>query len=241
MTKWRPEPKLVARLGTEFIVIVLGVLVALQLEGWRDALLTRERESEQIEALITDFEANKRGLEETIALQRRSLDAHEVLLAQFGPDAAPLSPDSLATIYGYGTTWYAFEPVTGAYAALLNSGDIGLIRDRALRRDLAQFYGIVEAGFEDHEDEMNLIALMVNESRDQARRLIAPRGRVESYRPFRAEGADPAAAEELLGNEEFAGLLTWKVFRARGRMAWLDDLKSRTESLLESLGDQPTR
>ena len=226
MIKWRPEPRLVARLGTEFVVIVLGVLVALQLEGWRDTLLARERESEQIEALRTDFEANKRGLEETIALQRRSLDAHEVLLSQFGPDPAPISADSLATIYGYGTTWYAFEPVTGAYDALLNSGDIGLIRDRALRRDLAQFYGIVEAGFEDHEDEMNL---------------IAPSGRVESYRPFRADGADEAAAAELLGNEEFAGLLTWKVFRARGRMAWLDELRTRTDSVLERLTDQPAR
>ena len=241
MPKWRPEPKLVTRLVAEFAIIVFGVLVALQLEGWRDALRDREKEGEQLEALRADFEANARGLDETIALQRRSVEAHEELLHRFGPDIDPISPDSLATIYGYGTTWYAFEPVTGAYDALLNSGDIGLIRDRSLRRDLAQFYGIVEAGFEDHDDEMNLLALLLNESRGQARRLIAPNGRVKSYRPFLPDGAEEAAAAELLSNEEFAGLLVWKTYRATGRMAWLEDLRSRTDAVLSKLGDVPAR
>lgn len=234
MTERAARPRLIIRLVAEFTVIVLGVLVALQLEGWRDELIDQDREQEQVEALQADFVVNARILDETIALQRRALDAAETLLLQFGPEAGELHPDSVAVIFALGTSWYGFEAVTGAYDALLNTGDIGLLRDRALRQDLAEFYGLVSSGFEDHDNEMDLLALLQEESRQQARRLLAPSG---AFRGF--QGADPDAVAELLRNEDFAGLMVWKIAVARNRMAWLDDLRSRADSVLSRTDGRP--
>lgn len=228
------RPRIILRLVAEFAVIVLGVLVALQLEGWRDLLLDREREQEQLEALRADFEVNVRVLRETITQQQRALDAAETFLLQFGPEAGDLDADSVAMWLALGTSWYGFEAVTGAYDALLNTGDIGLISDRELRQGLAQFYGIVSSGFEDHENEMDLLALLQAESSGQARRLVAPSGALRGF-----QGADPRAADELLRNEDVGGLLVWKIAVAGNRMAWLEDLQRRADSILSRTDGPP--
>jgi hypothetical protein len=232
MSERRIHGSLVLRGVAEFAIIVLGVLVAFQFESWSDARSDRGREAEQLAALRIDLSTNASRLRSTIAAQERVVAAADELLLQFGPDAPDLTADSVAALYPYAISWYAVETVSGAYEALLASGDIGLLTDSDLRRELAEFYGLVSAGFEDHLNEMDLLDQMIEQSADQMRSLIAPRGRVYREAPFVATGVDPDAARQLLSNQSFGGLLAWKIFVANSRLIRLEDLLTRVESML---------
>lgn len=225
-----------AQLAAEFLIIVVGVLVAFQFDAWRDRQVSRDREQEQLLALEIDFEANARELQATLRAQRRALTAVGDLLDQYGPTPPRISVDSTATLLVYALSWYAVETVSGAYDALLASGDIGIIRDHDLRRQLAEFYGRLDAGFEDHENEMDILALMIDSSSRQLRPLVDT-GNWRDRGPFRASGADPAAVRGLLANDSFAGLLTWKLLLASNREFWLSDLAARTDSILSRIGN----
>jgi hypothetical protein len=229
-----PLPKgrgLLVRATAEFTVIVLGVLVALQLESWTGARVDRTREREQIEALRADLAASITTLGFTIALQRQAVAAAEELLSQYGPDGTTLPLDSIARLYPIAITWYASETVTGAYDALIGSGDIGLLSSPELRRQLAEFYGLVSIGFEDHANELDVLDQLLQESGGQIRRLMAPDGRV-LLPPERPSDVEARAVEELLANESFAGLLTWKSVLGKSRLDFLLDLSARADELL---------
>jgi hypothetical protein len=222
-----PRGSLGFRLVAEFCVIIVGVLVALQFEGWRDLRRDGAREAEQLEALLGDFQSNVSRLEQTASLQRRVLDASRILLEDFERGRSIVPPDSLAELYAGALSWYALEPVTGAYDALIASGDIGLLQSTELRRHLAEFYGEIAAGFEDHENEMDVLALMLDESKDVLLGL-APQG----YGVEDLEGATPEAAALLVANRSVGGLLAWKVLLARNRLRRLEMLAAAADSIV---------
>ena len=154
----RVQHGLFPRLLAEFAIIVVGVLVALQVEAWRDRSLASDRESEQLEALRADFEVNRQRYVDTIEDQRRMMQHSESLLSVMA-GRTPVSPDSVGRLLAFGAlSWYEVEPVTGAYDALIASGDIGLIQDTELRRELADFFAELQAGFEDHDNLMDILA-----------------------------------------------------------------------------------
>jgi hypothetical protein len=222
-----PRGSLGFRLVAEFCVIIVGVLVALQFEGWRDLRRDEAREVEQLEALLGDFQSNVSRLEQTLVLQRSVLEASAVLLEEFQAGRSTRSPSTVSRLFADALSWYAVEPVTGAYDALIASGDIGLLQSTDLRRRLAEFYGEIAAGFEDHENEMDVLALMLDESKGVLLGL-APQG----YGGEDLEGATPEAASILLANRSLGGLLAWKILLARNRLRRLEMLPTAAGSIV---------
>lgn len=215
------------RLVAEFCVIIVGVLVALQFEGWRDLRRDEAREAEQLEALLDDFQSNVSRLEETTLAQRVVLDASDLLLDDFETGRSTRSPSTVSHLFADALSWYAVEPVTGAYDALIASGDIGLLQSTELRRRLAEFYGEIAAGFEDHENEMDVLALMLDESKEVLLGL-APEG----YGGEDLEGASAEAASLLVANRSLGGLLGWKILLARNRLRRLEMLAAAADSIV---------
>ena len=131
------------RMSREFIVIVIGVFVALAAESWWS-----EREDRQLERdlrldMITEFEANVTTLENDIArnleltAQVRTLIASEADSIATLPDAALI--ERLEQIYLVA----GFDPELGAAQALVDSGNIIAIADRDLRLRMTRWSGLL--------------------------------------------------------------------------------------------------
>ena len=66
--------------------------------------------------------------------------------------------DSIKKYVQYGAfSWYRAELLTGAYDALVNSGDSELIKNDELTKQLTEYFSIITSGFEDQETSMNLL------------------------------------------------------------------------------------
>jgi len=128
----------------EFIVIVLGVFIALAAESWWSDREQRQFERELMEDMVAEFEANLEILDSDIAINveaRKRLGSlqgvtDEALFAM--PDAA------LSEQLGPYMTWAGFDPEMGNVQALVESGNLGAISDRKLRLRLARWTGLLE-------------------------------------------------------------------------------------------------
>jgi hypothetical protein len=124
-----------ARLGAEFGVIVLGVLVALWADAWAGQRAERAVERTRLEALREDVVSTLADVRSEHDNARGAVEALRGLL----PEAtAGLPPEELRERLAYGLLYGpSFHPELSVYDDLKNSGELGLLTDPALRRALS--------------------------------------------------------------------------------------------------------
>lgn len=161
---------LVSRLIGEFLIIVLGVLVALAVDDW-----AQQREDHALEAeLLTRMEAELVADGADLASAEREVRARlwvlDAVLAELGDAAAadrlrpgrldslqrPVLVDSLRAAARRGPTW-SFDPVgepmgraftlwpefdlsNDVHQEMLATGSLGIVQDRALRAAIMRYY-----------------------------------------------------------------------------------------------------
>lgn len=127
----------------ELALIVAGVVIAMWLGSLATARSNRARERTNLRELLTVTRQNEQRINQatfedsiTVAMIMRVLDAVST--------RREVPRDSLAQWYG-STLWYAdFYPLTGVYSALMQSGDLSLIRNAALRSEIATVASALE-------------------------------------------------------------------------------------------------
>lgn len=124
----------------EFLIVVLGIFVGLQVDSWNQARKDRALEQEYLSRLADDMRWNIEFLD---TFEARYTAKAEVitLLKTIEEDALVSSePEEMArwlTSWG----WRNFPPVRDAtFSELMSSGRISLLRDTGLRSELSIFY-----------------------------------------------------------------------------------------------------
>lgn len=127
-----------SRLLAEFVVIVVGVLVALAVDAMVDRNEARNREQTYIAELrveVADLEKTLQGIvenqDEVRETQQRLIDG---LASQVLPSA-----DSLGQWFDRSLRTNVFRPYTPIADALIETGDLALIRDDDLRRAIIAY------------------------------------------------------------------------------------------------------
>lgn len=238
----RPNVSEMGRLGprvlAELVVIVFGVLIAFQVESWRENVQAREREQAQLLALKADFEENLLRLQDAERFQRRALQSFSRVLAIGSGDAPMLPADSAYRAFRHIRQFSRLEAVTGAYDALLSSGDLRLLQSQELRAELAAFAGAAGDGYEDEglaellRAEFTLLGTRTVPIARMARDL----GTVESFGDSEIdyESQNPHIDfEPLFSDHAYLGL-AFELGQIETRiLRYLEDLRSRTERILE--------
>lgn len=116
------------RLFAEFTVIVAGVLLALAASSWWELRQERNHAREYLDQLVVDVEATERRLRSTIETETQRLEAVVSVIdrALHGP-WPPADSLDLPTGYNY------FEPLKGTMTALIQGGDLRLLRSDSIR------------------------------------------------------------------------------------------------------------
>jgi hypothetical protein len=135
------------RLLIEALVVVASILVAFSLDAWWSERAERRTEAAHLRALRSDFEQNVSRLKVLIEQEERIADASQrLLLAAISP-TTPSPEDSLANLLGQVFNSGRFDPLMGAYEAVVNSGGLAQVRDDSLRLVLAEFASLLEGRY----------------------------------------------------------------------------------------------
>ncbi len=140
------------RILVEALAIVLSILLAFAIDAGWDSMKERERESIVLQGVLADFQRTRPDLVERLATARR-LRHNSVLLRDLLAEAAGQGriavPDTvILSVIGAPT----FQPATNTLDAALASGEIDLIRDDEIRRELAQWRTTLSDTFESEQE-----------------------------------------------------------------------------------------
>ena len=127
-----------SRLFAELAVIVAGVLIALAADSWWERRQDQNLAREYLEQLLVDVQATERRLQSTIDTETQRLEAVSSAISRAFGGPWP-QPDSLELPTGYNY----FEPLMGTLTALIQSGDLRLLRSDSIRFEAIAFSALI--------------------------------------------------------------------------------------------------
>jgi hypothetical protein len=128
----------------EFVVIVLGVLVALWVDQVRADRADAALRVEYLESFVIDLDTDLAQFDSTDAWYRRQEAAAATVLSLYdGPQAAKSVAELVAAVETAGWQWVP-SITRNTIDDLRSTGNLRLIRDAGLRRAISAYYTTVE-------------------------------------------------------------------------------------------------
>jgi len=123
----------------EFVLVFLGILIALQVENWNQKRQERKLEQVLLSEMLTNLKANQDDINYNIRLQGRFLNSNQVVLEFLKGKQA--WHDSLAIYFNYLMGGTVFDNNNSTYESL-NSIGIDLIRNDSLRQQITLVFAV---------------------------------------------------------------------------------------------------
>jgi hypothetical protein len=128
--------------GIEIGVVVIGLLLAFQLDDWRGGWVERQQERGYVGRLIADVQTDVPEIEDAIALGRMRLELVDLVIrVATDPPAASATPVLFMGAISQAAYTYTPQLTSHTFENLRSTGDLRLIRDEALKDTLFGYYG----------------------------------------------------------------------------------------------------
>ncbi|MCA8900459.1 MAG: hypothetical protein KDA53_04355 [Hyphomonas sp.] len=127
-------------IGIDFVIVVLGVFMGIQLGNWNERLNDRQRAEDYLARLTQEMTINLKAFE-----GRQASYASQIEYGLFVMDASEAPSDREAAweiIRAFFQASHAFTitPQRGTYDEIISSGDLALLGDQELVNALSRFY-----------------------------------------------------------------------------------------------------
>lgn len=116
----------------EVVLVVIGILIALQINNWAGQAKERAVEVHYLENIKTDLILNIEEIERYITSRTEAIESANIILEHFeGKPLTDLSEFSMHTIKIY--TWRKFFQNNNTFQELVNSGNLALISNDSIK------------------------------------------------------------------------------------------------------------
>jgi hypothetical protein len=131
-------------LALEMVVVILGILIAFQIDRWAEERRDREQELGYLVRLQDDLQIEMRSMDAALRFAEARL-SNVLLLEQALLDSSVALERPGAVAAAVETaTWRSFPQINAfVYSELQSTGNLGLIRSDTLRRALADHYSAI--------------------------------------------------------------------------------------------------
>lgn len=119
----------------EIVLVVIGILIALQINNWNEDLKMRKREQVYLESIKTDLLLNIDELNSFIEARESCIRSCDRLL-DFYNETTPLDLNEFNFHSLNVMIWFPFKQHDNTYQELLNSGNLAIISDKVIRNGL---------------------------------------------------------------------------------------------------------
>lgn len=140
----------------EIVLVVIGILIALQVNTWKEERELRKEERLLLANLKADFEVRREELREFDTYYAREMDALGILLPLFH-SAQPLPEEKvLDSLLSYSENAYTFNNSFQLLDLLFSTGRIDLIGNETLKNNLLKWPFLVEETLEEQRYLMEI-------------------------------------------------------------------------------------
>jgi len=124
----------------EIVLVVIGILIALQINNANEIRKNQITESKYIEEMLEDFEINLQSSENALSALNRDLPALIELLKQSTLETPTLSIDSINKMFSFMQSMPFYSSTDRVYNNIMGSGDLKLITSSELKTALSNYY-----------------------------------------------------------------------------------------------------
>jgi len=119
----------------EIILVMIGILLALQVNNWNETRKNRILELTYLENIKADLNLNTNELQEFIASREMCIKASDSIL-EFFEGKKPINVDDFNRYAINVMVWFPFQQHDNTYQELVNSGKLSLISNKAIKDHL---------------------------------------------------------------------------------------------------------
>lgn len=127
--------------GIDFVIVVIGVFVGIQVANWNEARLEAQRAQGFLERLSGDLDQELVEIDRRIAYVGRSIAYGEAALA-WTEDGTLAQGSAWQTVLAFfqASRILPYTPVDTTYQEMRSAGQLGLVRDARLRASLTEYF-----------------------------------------------------------------------------------------------------
>lgn len=149
----------------EIILVVIGILIALQINNWNENSKERHIEHKYLVSLKEEFNHNLVELDSVIEINTYNNDNAIELSNQMGPDSPSITENDFAELAMNMTNWEVqYRPNQAVLDELISSGKLAIFSNDQLKFALSSYNGkLYKVKFQEEEHEeirRDIIAIM---------------------------------------------------------------------------------
>ncbi|MEO2053483.1 DUF6090 family protein [Flagellimonas beolgyonensis] len=130
----------------EIILVVIGILIALQINNWNENRKNKLLEQQLLKALLTEFETNLANLDLVIKFNDSNIQNSVSLGRYTGPSLPAFNEKELSELMvGIFKIEPRFTPSQGTVMEVINSGKLSVLSDAKLRKALSDWQSTLES------------------------------------------------------------------------------------------------
>jgi hypothetical protein len=123
----------------EIVLVVIGILIALQINTWNENRKLEQKREDLIANLIVDFRANKIDIKSALEKSTEQISRMNIFYQIIQGDQPEVSIDSLRKVMTGFFGAPEFSPVTTSYDEALSTGNIGSLNNKRLLESINSF------------------------------------------------------------------------------------------------------
>ncbi|RIW18264.1 hypothetical protein D0X99_00775 [Algoriphagus lacus] len=228
----------------EIILVVIGILIALQVNNYREAQIKKARERAFLHGLKSDLLLNITELDRSIDRYTRASSSAEVMISYF--EGAPISgSDSLNFHTMEVLNWEPFIRNNSTIREMISSGSLGILSDDSLKSELMR----MELNYDKIDGSQEHMRY------DYQEYLYGPYFRTgdvgQAYKDYikfvdrdtqtSAKPTSPEVIEKLLSDPTYKNGFSLCLLNGRNLIEELKTMKVSTEQLLDRIEAQLNR
>ena len=217
----------------EIVLVVIGILLALQINNWNENNKKVNEETILLNTLEQDFVENKLRLNETIKRQERMIHYSNTLITlMISNSSKTINQDSLLKLKARGAnSWWKATLINSAYETIINSGKSNIIQNPNLNKKLAQYSTDLASGFEDDSESKESLFFMYNISYQYESNFLNEDEK-ELFGISIPQDSVRKSIDKLLSNKSYLGALINKTGIESTRLNYQKKLFKQTEEIL---------
>ncbi len=153
----------------EIVLVVIGILIALQINNWNENKKLRSTEQQYLLSLKEEFNFNKAELKRIMERNGKNADNAMKIIDNMGPEDPDITEEELVVLMaGSLLSDIQFEPNQGVLDEIISSGKLGMFSNHELKFTLSSWNGLLQKTKLNEEELQRLRYLTVDIVRNEA-------------------------------------------------------------------------
>lgn len=137
----------------EIILVVIGILIALQVNEWNEDRKFQNEEDRILQELYAEFYDNRMVLKNRIKILENANDHIRTLLSYMNSPKEMIHKVNMDSIIGYTLKYGNFNPSNSTIQEMISSGRLNLISNKVLKKNLYLWLQFLEDSDEDFKNQ----------------------------------------------------------------------------------------